>query len=516
MLRASGGRSAANPGAFVAKSALDKDLKKVVRIETATYALSRSLATPGLVAVFILGSIAVASASIGQSPLSLFVIVAAVIAAYMALNIGANDVANNMGPAVGSRALTMTSALVIAAIAEVAGAVLAGGDVVATVSSRMLQPGEALPPVQLILIMTAALLAAAAWIHLATILGAPVSTTHAIVGGVVGAAVAAAGADIVQWQVIGAIAASWVISPLMGGIIAAVLLGFVKWTIIYRINRVEAAQRWVPVLVALMSGVFAMYIVAKGLSRVWLPEGETVLLFGVLFSTFGYFAARPWVLARSKEMEDRRKHVSRLFELPLIFAAALLSFAHGANDVANAVGPLAAIVAVVETGSVADTDVALPFWVLGIGAVGIAIGLGLFGARVIRTVGEKITKMDAIRAYCVALSAAITVLVASALGLPVSSTHIAVGAVFGVGYLRELLTNTGVPNPAVQPRTLFLKTSKLNKTPEAAIKNFQKRERRRLVRRQHMYGIAAAWLITVPAAGLLAAGIYFVTTSLVG
>ena len=500
----------------MAKSALDKDLKKVVRIESATYALSRSLATPGLVAVFILGSVAVASASIGQSPLSLFVIVAAVIAAYMALNIGANDVANNMGPAVGSRALTMTSALVIAAIAEVAGAVLAGGDVVATVSSRMLQPGEALPPVQLILIMTAALLAAAAWIHLATILGAPVSTTHAIVGGVVGAAVAAAGADIVQWQVIGAIAASWVISPLMGGIIAAVLLGFVKWTIIYRINRVEAAQRWVPVLVALMSGVFAMYIVAKGLSRVWLPEGETVLLFGVLFSTFGYFAARPWVLARSKEMEDRRKHVSRLFELPLIFAAALLSFAHGANDVANAVGPLAAIVAVVETGSVADTDVALPFWVLGIGAVGIAIGLGLFGARVIRTVGEKITKMDAIRAYCVALSAAITVLVASALGLPVSSTHIAVGAVFGVGYLRELLTNTGVPNPAVQPRTLFLKTSKLNKTPEAAIKNFQKRERRRLVRRQHMYGIAAAWLITVPAAGLLAAGIYFVTTSLVG
>jgi len=500
----------------VAKSALDKDLKKVVRIESATYALSRSLATPGLVAVFILGSVAVASASIGQSPLSLFVIVAAVIAAYMALNIGANDVANNMGPAVGSRALTMTSALVIAAIAEVAGAVLAGGDVVATVSSRMLQPGEALPPVQLILIMTAALLAAAAWIHLATILGAPVSTTHAIVGGVVGAAVAAAGADIVQWQVIGAIAASWVISPLMGGIIAAVLLGFVKWTIIYRINRVEAAQRWVPVLVALMSGIFAMYIVAKGLSRVWHPDGETVLLFGVLFSTFGYFAARPWVLARSKEMEDRRKHVSRLFELPLIFAAALLSFAHGANDVANAVGPLAAIVAVVERGSVAETDVALPFWVLAIGAVGIAIGLGLFGARVIRTVGEKITKMDAIRAYCVALSAAITVLVASALGLPVSSTHIAVGAVFGVGYLRELLTNTGVPNPAVQPRTLFLKTSKLNKTPEAAIKNFQKRERRRLVRRQHMYGIAAAWLITVPAAGLLAAGIYFVTTSLVG
>lgn len=187
------------PGEFVAKSALDKDLKKVVRIETATYALSRSLATPGLLAVFIIGSVVVASASISARPLSLFVIVAAVIAAYMALNIGANDVANNMGPAVGSRALTLTSALVIAAFAEMAGAVLAGGDVVTTVSSRMLQPGETFAVVQLILIMMAALLAAAAWIHLATILGAPVSTTHSIVGGVVGAAIAAAGVNIVQW-----------------------------------------------------------------------------------------------------------------------------------------------------------------------------------------------------------------------------------------------------------------------------------------------------------------------------
>jgi PiT family inorganic phosphate transporter len=344
----------------VAKSVLDKDLKKVVRLETATYALSRSLATPGLLAVFIIGSVALAAASIGKSPLSLFVIMAAVIAAYMALNIGANDVANNMGPAVGSRALTLTSALVIAAIAEVAGAILAGGDVVTTVSSKMLQPGETFPVVQLILIMTAALLAAAAWIHLATILGAPISTTHAIVGGVVGAGIAAAGADVVQWPVIWAIVASWVVSPLMGGIIAAVLLGFVKFTIIYRVNRVEAARRWVPVLVALMSGTFAMYIVSKGLSRVWSPSVGVVLMFGVAFFAFGYFIARPWVLAHSGGMENRRKHVSRLFELPLIFAAALLSFAHGANDVANAVGPLAAIVSAAETGSAAESKVVLP------------------------------------------------------------------------------------------------------------------------------------------------------------
>jgi PiT family inorganic phosphate transporter len=160
--------------------------------------------------------------------------------------------------------------------------------------------------------------------------------------------------------------------------------------------------------------------------------------------------------------------------------------------------------------------VVLPFWILGIGAAGIAIGLAMFGPRVIRTVGEQITRMDAIRAYCVALSAAVTVLIASAFGLPVSSTHIAVGAVFGVGFLREYLSNTGVPNPAVQPRALFLEPSRLNKTPESALKNYQKRERRRLVRRQHAVGIAAAWVITVPAAGLLAALLYWVMGAIAG
>jgi PiT family inorganic phosphate transporter len=500
----------------VAKSALDKDLKKVVRIETATQALSRSIATPGLVAIFIIGSIAVASVSIGATPFSAYVIAAAVIAAYMALNVGANDVANNMGPAVGSRALTLTSALAVAAVCEAAGAILAGGDVVTTISSAILQPGETFPVVHFILIMMAALLAAAIWIHLATILGAPVSTTHSIVGGVVGAGIAAAGLGVVQWPMIGAIAASWVISPVMGGVIAAMLLGFIKWTIIYRADRVPAARKWVPVLVALMIGIFAMYLITKGLSRVWRAPVEIVLLAGFIGFVAGYAVARPWVMARSKGLENRRKHVSTLFELPLIIAAGLLSFAHGANDVANAVGPLAAIVAAVETGSSAGAKVHLPFWVLLIGAVGISVGLGLFGSRVIRTVGEQITKMDAIRAYCVALSAAITVLVASALGLPVSSTHIAVGAVFGVGWLRELLTNTGVPNPAVQPSTIFLNTSKLNETPEAAIKNYQKREKRKLVRRQHVIGIGAAWVITVPAAGLVAALIYLLMARFVG
>jgi PiT family inorganic phosphate transporter len=492
----------------VAKSALDKDLKKVVQIENATQALGRSLAVPGLLIVFLTGAVTLASLSISGGPLAYFVIVAAVVAAYMALSIGANDVANNMGPAVGSRALTMTGALLIAAICEAAGAIIAGGDVVKTLSRDLLQPEEILSARQFILVMTAALLAAAIWIHLATFLGAPVSTTHAVVGGIVGAGVAAAGLDIVVWPVIGTIAASWVISPVLGGLIAALLLGFVKWAIIFRPDRIAAARKWVPVLVALMIGVFAMYLVTKGLSRVWTAPPMLVLLAGAAFFAAGYFLARPWVSARSVNMENRRRNVSSLFKLPLIFSAALLSFAHGANDVANAVGPLAAIVSAAQSGLAAPDKVALPFWVLLIGAVGIAIGLALFGPRLIRTVGEKITKMDAIRAFCVALSAAITVLLASALGLPVSSTHIAIGGVFGVGYLREFLTNTGVANLAVQPNSFFLKPASLNKTPQEALKNFQKRERRRLVRRRHVIGIAAAWVITVPAAALLAGGFY--------
>jgi PiT family inorganic phosphate transporter len=498
----------------VAKSALDKDLKKVVRIEAATYARSRSLATPGLLIVFMIGALTLASLSMGGGPLSHFVFIAAIVAAYMALNIGANDVANNMGPAVGSRALTMPRALAIAAVCEAAGAVLAGGDVVHTVSKSLLRPEESMAVVAFLFVMIAALLSAALWIHLATFLGAPVSTTHAIVGGVVGAGVAASGTGVVEWPVIGAIAASWVISPVMGGLIAAMLLAFVKWKVIYRENRVMAARRWVPVLVALMSGVFAMYLASKGLSRVWRPPLYLVLSIGAGFFVVAFFAARPWVERHSRNLENRRKHIAGLFTLPLIFAAALLSFAHGANDVANAVGPLAAIVAAAQTGIADAGKVTLPFWVLAIGAVGIALGLALFGPGLIRTVGQKITKMDAIRAYCVALSAAITVLVASALGLPVSSTHIAVGAIFGVGYLREFISNTGVPNPAVRPRTLFLEPSRLNKTPEQALANYRKRERRRLVRRQHVVGIAAAWLITVPAAAALAALLYWLMGSI--
>ncbi len=467
---------------------------------TARYPLA-----PSALAALFLGIVLVwVMLGFAEGPYAAIVVGAAVVGGYMALNVGANDVANNMGPAVGANALTLGGALAIAAVCEAAGALLAGGDVVSTISRGIVRPDEALDAVHFILVMLASLMAAALWIHLATFLGAPVSTTHSIVGGVLGAGVASSGLDIVSWPTVGAITASWIVSPLLGGIGAALLLAFIRKTVIRQANRVLAAQRWVPILVALMSGVFIAYLATKGLSKVWRPGATVVLLLSVGGFAVAWMLARPWVQHMSKGSGNRRNDLNHLFILPLIISAALLSFAHGANDVANAVGPLAAIVAAAQVGHSATGAVTIPFWVMAIGAVGLAVGLGLFGPRVIRTVGKQITKLDPVRAYCVALSAAGTVLVASALGLPVSSTHIAVGGIFGVGFVREAWRNKGIPNPAVQPRTRFLKVEALNKTPEEAVLRYQTRERRRLVRRQHVLGIVATWVITLPATSLLA------------
>ncbi|MFQ5565336.1 MAG: inorganic phosphate transporter [Paracoccaceae bacterium] len=501
------------------KRSLDKDLKKVVRLEVATHDLSRSFAPTGLALLFLVAVLAFTAATITGTPLSLYVIAAGVIGGYMALNIGANDVANNMGPAVGGKALPMVAALAIAAVCEAAGAILAGGDVVATISKGIVTPDPAMRVEDFILAMMAALLAAAAWLNLATILNAPVSTTHSIVGGVLGAGMAASGPAIVSWPTMAKIAASWVISPVLGGVIAALFLGFIKWRVLFREDRVSAARRWVPVLIGVMAGAFTAYLAMKGLKRVWKPPAEMVLLLALAGFALGWAGSRPWVAARAARLGQRRREIRTLFVLPLIFSTALLSFAHGANDVANAVGPLAAIVAAAEAGLAAPAKVALPLWVLAVGAAGIAAGLALFGPRLIRTVGEKITRMDPVRAYCVALSAAITVIGASALGLPVSSTHIAVGGVFGVGFLREALVNRGIhrkgSKKALKAQRAMAEV-KLNPTAGKAVKRQQRYERRRLVRRRHLWGIAAAWVITVPAAGLLAALLFLMLRLVAG
>jgi len=409
----------------------------------------------------------------------------------MALNIGANDVANNMGPAVGANALTMGGAIAIAAIFESAGALVAGGDVVSTIAKGIIAPESMGTANVFIWAMMAALLSSALWVNLATWIGAPVSTTHSVVGGVMGAGIAAAGFGAVSWGTMSKIAASWVISPVLGGLVAAGFLWFIKARIIYQEDKIAAARKWVPMLVGIMAGAFASYLALKGLKKIIKIDLGTALLIGAVCGGLIWAVMIPIIRRQSEGLENRNKSLKILFGIPLIVSAALLSFAHGANDVANAVGPLAAIVQASASGDFTHA-VSIPYWVMVIGAFGISFGLFLFGPKLIRMVGSQITKLNPMRAYCVALSAAITVIVASWLGLPVSSTHIAVGAVFGVGFFREWDAERR------------LKRSRLA-FPERPRVAAEERRRRKLVRRSHFLTIVAAWVITVPAAAMLAA-----------
>ncbi|NUH67233.1 inorganic phosphate transporter [Sulfitobacter sp. S0837] len=480
---------------------LDKDLNRISQVELAATYVARPLVGPGIALAFIVVAGAVAAMFFGQQPSSYVVIAAAVFGAYMAVNIGANDVANNMGPAVGANALTMGGAIVIAALCESAGALLAGGDVVSTISKGIIDPASVADNRIFIWAMMAALISSALWVNLATWVGAPVSTTHSVVGGVMGAGIAAAGFGVVNWSSMGMIAASWVISPVLGGAVAAMFLAFIKARIIYQDDKIAAARTWVPVLVGIMAGVFAAYLALKGLKKIIAIDMPLALVIGLVVGLVTYAISAPLIRQKSEGMENRNRSVKILFGLPLVLSAALLSFAHGANDVANAVGPLAAIVHASEFGGFED-KVNIPTWVMIIGAFGISFGLFLFGPKLIRMVGSQITKLNPMRAYCVALSAAITVIVASWLGLPVSSTHIAVGGVFGVGFYREWHME----------RRLRQIGGKAGEVKRIAV---EERRRRKLVRRSHFMTIVAAWVITVPAAALLSGIVFWLLNTLV-
>jgi len=496
----------------VVKKTLDKDLERISRFETQTLQATQTYKSLALALLFLLLVWVFATSIVGDNDQSTLVIIAAIIGGYMALNIGANDVANNVGPAVGSKALTMVGALVIAAIFEAGGAIIAGGEVVSTIKKGIIDP-QGMDSQIFIWAMMSALFAAAAWVNIATWVGAPVSTTHAVVGGVMGAGIAAAGFGIVNWSTMYKIAASWVISPVLGGIIAALFLAFIKFNIIYKKDKIAASKRWVPVLVAVMAGVFSAYLIMKGLKKIWKPDALTLTAIAVSITVATYLFVKPIVAKTAQGMENRNKSVRALFTIPLILSAALLSFAHGANDVANAVGPLAAIVSTTVSGTV-EGKVGIPLWVMVIGAAGISAGLFLFGPKLIRTVGEQITKMNPIRAFCVSLSAGITVLVASTMGLPVSSTHIAVGAIFGVGFFREWDTERRANLLRAELRaTKIHPKSNLPGTETTPPGNTQKRK---LVRRSQVMAIAAAWVITVPCAALIAGGIFMAISAFNG
>ena len=477
-----------------------------------------------------------------------FLIIGAIFGAYMAMNIGANDVANNVGPAVGSGALTMLGAIMIAAVFEASGALIAGGDVVKTIKKGIIDPSLITDPQTFIWAMTAALLAAALWLNFATSVGAPVSTTHSIVGGVMGAGIAIAGFNIVNWATMGKIVASWIISPLLGGAIAASFLFVIKKKIIYQDDQIQEAKKQVPFLIAIMTWAFATYIILKGIKHLIKLNFPTALLIGLIVAVVAYFIIKPMIAKSAHQLENSRVGVNALFTIPLIFSAALLSFAHGANDVANAVGPLAGINDAIVNGGI-STKAGIPLWVMAVGGLGIAVGLALYGPKLIKTVGSEITELDQMRAFSIAMAAAITVIVASQLGLPVSSTHIAIGGVFGVGFLREWMNKDETNWLKEAEETLKSDKSKLSKANkelkalqvkdekskadykliaslyssidelESRVKiekkDFKKAKKEQYVKREAVRKIVAAWIITVPAAALLAAGIYFMIRGIV-
>ena len=375
---------------------------------------------------------------------TVFLIMAVVFGFYMTWGIGANDVANAMGTSVGSGAITVKQAIIIAAIFEFAGAFIAGGSVTATIRKGIIDPGaiEGSPEL-LVYGMLAALLAAAIWLMVASYRGWPVSTTHSIVGAIVGFAVAGIGMDAVNWGKIGQIVASWLVSPLLGGVIALVLMLSIRKLILNADNPFAKAKTYGPFYVFLVGFIVSLVTMFKGLKhlKLDLSLAESIVaafVFGLIVAFIGRLMINKVKVDETADRDFHYASVEKAFVPMMIFTACAMAFAHGSNDVANGIGPLAAVFSIVQSGGEVGQKAALPIWILVLGGAGIVIGLATMGWKVMATIGTKITELTPTRGYCATLAAASTVVLASKTGLPVSTTHIAVGAVMGVGLARGL------------------------------------------------------------------------------
>ncbi|MGM0784875.1 MAG: inorganic phosphate transporter [Pseudomonadota bacterium] len=373
-----------------------------------------------------------------------FIILACLFGFFMAWGVGANDVANAMGTSVGSRAITIKQAIIIAVVFEFLGAWLAGGEVTQTIRKGIIDPAMLESDPQLLVYgMLASLLAAATWLLIASMKGWPVSTTHSIVGAIVGFALAGLGMEAIGWAKVGQIAASWVVSPLLAGTIAFTLFKSVQHLIFEARDPFAAAKRYVPFYILLVGFAVAMVTLTKGLKHVGLDLGfGASLLVSILFGV-GVMLLGIQMEKRVKAGSRQADHfgftgVERVFGVLMLFTACAMAFAHGSNDVANAVGPLAAVISVVYSDGVIDATALVPWWVLVLGGGGIVVGLVTYGHKVIATVGTGITELTPSRGFAATLAAAVTVVLASGTGLPISTTHTLVGAVLGVGLARGM------------------------------------------------------------------------------
>ncbi len=406
---------------------------------------------------------------------TLFITLAVIFGLYMTWGIGANDVANVMGTSVGSGAITVTTAIIIAAIFEFSGAVLAGGHVTATIRKGIIDPAPITNNPEILLLgMLAALLAAAVWLMVASMRGWPVSTTHSIVGAVVGFAIAGIGIEAVNWGKIGQIVASWVVSPVLGGTISFILMMSIRRLILNADNPFESAKRWGPFYVFLVGFIIALVTIFKGLKHLKIelsgPASFGVAaLIGVGVALIGYILIQKVKVDEDADKDFHYASVEKVFVPMMLFTACGMAFAHGSNDVANGVGPMAAVVGLVQSGGEVAQKSTLPLWILLLGGFGIILGLATYGYKVMRTIGTKITELTPTRGFCATMAAATTVVLASRTGMPVSTTHIAVGGVIGVGLARGI--------GAIDLRVIG--------------------------------GIVMSWVITLPIGGLLAAIIYY-------
>lgn len=374
---------------------------------------------------------------------TIYIVLAALFGLFMAWGIGANDVANAMATSVGSKALTIKQAILVAAVFEFLGAVLAGGEVTSTIRKGIVD-AELLAdtPELLVYGMLAALLAAGTWLLVASHKGWPVSTTHSIVGAIVGFAAVGIGVDAVHWEKVGTIVMSWVVSPVTAGFIAFLIYLSVQRLILRQEDPLARAKRFVPVYIFLAGFTITLVTILKGLKHVGLSIslGDAYLMaiaIAMVIAVIGAVAINRIKPDPKVEKKDHFYTVERVFGVLMVVTACSMAFAHGSNDVANAIGPLAAVISVASTGAVA-AKASLPIWVLMLGGVGIVIGLATFGIRVISTVGKKITQLTPSRGFAAELAAATTIVIASGTGMPISTTHTLVGAVLGVGLARGI------------------------------------------------------------------------------
>jgi PiT family inorganic phosphate transporter len=374
---------------------------------------------------------------------TIYIILAGALGLFMAWGIGANDVANAMGTPIGAKALTIKQAVIIAAIFEFSGAFLAGGQVTSTIRKGIIDSNVAAQSPELLIFgMLASLMAAGIWLVVASRAGWPVSTTHTIVGAIVGFAVVGLGVDAVSWGKVGKIVMSWVVSPVLAGALAFFLLRSVQKLILNTDDPIANAKKYVPIYIFATGFMIALVTLFKGLKHIGLEFSTAqnygiAVVVGLIITGLGMFYISKLKLDPSNDKDFQFANVEKIFSILMVVTACAIAFAHGSNDVANAVGPMAAVISIANEGVVTQ-DSAMPIWILLVGGVGIVLGLAMYGKKVIATVGSNITELTPSRGFACLLAASTTVVIASGTGLPISTTHTLVGAVLGVGLARGI------------------------------------------------------------------------------